>query len=157
MRVGISAWAIRNPIPIIVLFLSLMIFGIFSFNRLPINADPNVSFPIVTVTVSQTGASPDEMENSVTRRVEDVLSGMANVRHISSTIMQGNSITTVEFQLETDIDRAVNDVRNEISQIQSELPQNITTPVIERGDTEGGVLVYYAVTSPNKSQTELAL
>ena len=129
--------------------------GILSFNRLPINADPNINFPVVTITVTQTGASPDELENSVTRRIEDAVAGMAKVRHITSTISEGQSATTVEFALETDTDRAVNDVRNAVSQIRSDLPQSIDSPIIDRLDTEGGAILYYAVNSPNLSQVDL--
>ncbi|OOH88614.1 ABC transporter permease [Pasteurellaceae bacterium 15-036681] len=156
MAFQVSAWAIRKPIPTIVLFIVLTVLGIFSFQKLPINADPNMAFPVVNVTVSQSGASPDELENSVTRRVEDTLAGMAGVRHITSTITEGSSVTTVEFQLETDTDRAVNDVRNAITQIRGDLPTNISNPVVERMDTEGSALGYYAVQSPNMNQTELA-
>lgn len=153
---NISALAIRRPIPVIVLFFVLTVLGILSFNRLPINADPNVNFPIVTVTVTQSGASPDELENSVTRRIEDAVAGIASVRHITSTISEGQSVTSVEFALETDSDRAVNDVRNAVSQIRSELPQSIDSPIVDRLDTEGGAILYYAVKSPNLDQTELA-
>ena len=155
MKLNISSWAIRSPIPTIVLFFVLTMFGIFSFQKLPINADPNVAFPVVTITVGQSGASPDELENSVTRRVEDAVAGMAGVRHISSSIIEGSSVTTVEFRLETDTDRAVNDVRNAISQIRDDLPSNITNPIVERLDTEGGALGYYVVQAPNMTQTEL--
>lgn len=156
MSFKISSWAIRRPIPTIVLFFVLTLMGIASFQKLPINADPNVSFPVVSVSISQAGASPDELENSVTRRVENALAGMAGVRHITSTIAEGISVTTVEFRLETNTDRAVNDVRNAVTQIRDELPSNITNPVVERMDTEGGALGYYAVQSPNMTQTELA-
>ncbi len=156
MSLKLSSWAIRNPIPIIVLFTVLTVMGIFSFQKLPINADPNVSFPIITVSVSQVGASPEELENSVTRRVENAVSGMAGVRHMTSTITEGTSMTTVEFQLGVDTDRAVNDVRNAITQIRDELPQSISNPVVERTDTEGGALAYYAVQSPDMNQTELS-
>ena len=156
MNFNLSSWAIRRPIPTIVLFIVLTLAGVFSFQKLPVNADPNVNFPVVIITVSQSGASPDELENSVTRRVEDAVAGMAGVRHITSTITEGTSITTVEFRLETDTDRAVNDVRNAVTQIRDDLPGNITNPVVERLDTEGGALGYYAVQSPNMTQTELA-
>ena len=99
-------------------------------------------FPMVNITVTQTGASADELENTVTRRVEDAVAGMAGVRHITSTITEGSSVTAVEFRLETDTDRAVNDVRNAITQIRGNLPQNIDNPVVERMDTEGGALGY---------------
>ncbi len=156
MNFKISSWAIRHPIPIIVLFLLLTVLGIRAFQGLPINADPDMRFPMVNITVTQTGASADELENTVTRRVEDAVAGMAGVRHITSTITEGSSVTAVEFRLETDTDRAVNDVRNAITQIRGNLPQNIDNPVVERMDTEGGALGYYAVQSPNMNQTELS-
>lgn len=156
MNFKISSWAIRHPIPIIVLFLLLTVLGISAFQALPINADPDMRFPMVNITVTQTGASADELENTVTRRVEDAVAGMAGVRHITSTITEGSSVTTVEFRLETDTDRAVNDVRNAITQIRGNLPQNIDNPVVERMDTEGGALGYYAVQSPNMNQMELS-
>ena len=80
MNFKISSWAIRHPIPIIVLFLLLAVLGIRAFQALPINADPDMRFPMVNIKVTQTGASADELENTVTRRVEDAVSGMAGVR-----------------------------------------------------------------------------
>lgn len=84
------------------------------------------------------------------------MSGMAGVRHITSTITDGSSSTMVEFQLGVDTDRAVNDVRNAITQIRDDLPQSISNPVVERVDVEGGALAYYAVQSPDMNQTELS-
>ena len=81
---------------------------------------------------------------------------MAGVRHITSTITDGSSSTMVEFQLGVDTDRAVNDVRNAITQIRDDLPQSISNPVVERVDVEGGALAYYAVQSPDMNQTELS-
>ena len=81
---------------------------------------------------------------------------MAGVRHITSTITDGSSSTMVEFQLGVDTDRAVNDVRNAITQIRDNLPQSISNPVVERVDVEGGALAYYAVQSPDMNQTELS-
>ena len=151
-----SSWAIRRPIPTIVLFLLMTVMGALSFMRLPVNANPSVSFPIVTVSVARAGASPDELENSVTRRVETAVAGMAGVRHITSEISDGLSITTVEFQLQTDTDRAVNDVRNAVTQIRSDLPQDIEEPIVEHVDWEGGALSYYALESPEKNAAELS-
>ena len=156
MNFKISSWAIRKPIFTIVLFIVLTVIGTLSFQRLPINADPSVSFPIVTVSVAQSGASPDEMEKSVTTQIENALAGMTGVRHITSTITDGASSTTVEFALGTDIDKSVNDVRNTIAQIRSNLPQSITEPVVERLDTEGGALINYVVQAPNMSPAELS-
>lgn len=138
MNFKISSWAIRHPITIIVLFLLLAVLGIRAFQALPINADPDMRFPMVNIKVTQTGASADELENTVTRRVEDAVSGMDGVRHITLTITEGSLVTMVEFWLEMDTDRAVNDVRNVITQIRDNLPQYIDNPIVERMDTEGG-------------------
>lgn len=134
----LSSWAIRRPIPTIVLFLLLSVLGAVSFQRLPVNANPNVSFPIINISISRSGAAPDELENAVTRRVESAVAGMAGVRHITSEISDSLSTTTVEFQLHVDTDRAMNDVRNAIAQIRADLPAGIDEPLIERVDVEGG-------------------
>ena len=152
----LSSWAIRRPIPTIVLFLLLSLLGLAAFRQLPINADPSVRFPIITISIGRSGAAPDELENSLTQRVESAVSGLAGVRHVSSEISAGLSTTTVEFQLETDTDRAVNDVRNAIAQIRSDLPAGIDEPLVEREDTEGGALAHYAVESPNRDGAALA-
>ena len=138
MNFKISSWAIRHPIPIIVLFLLLAVLGIRAFQALPINTDPDMRFPMVNIKVTQTGASADELENTVTCRVEDTVSGMAGVRHITLIITEGSLVTMVEFWLEMDTDRAVNDVRNVITQIRDNLSQYIDNPVVDRMDTEGG-------------------
>lgn len=92
----------------------------------------------------------------MTRRVEGAISGLAGIRHITSTIADGASVTTVEFQLEVDPDRATNDVRDAISQIRSDLPQTIEEPIISRLDVEGGAILYYAVKAPSRSPVDLS-
>lgn len=156
MSFQLSSWAIRRPIPTIVLFLVLAVTGWGAFVGLPINANPRVDLPIVTVSIVQAGAAPTELENAVTRRVEGAVSGLAGIRHISSTISDGVSITTVEFRLEVDPDRATNDIRNAVAQIRSDLPQAIAEPVISRVDVEGGAILYYAVEAPDRSAVELS-
>lgn len=156
MRINLSSFAVKNPIPTFVLFFILTVWGIYSFIKLPVNAEPAMNFPAVCVSVTLDGASPTELENSVTRKIEDAIAGMSGVRHISSTITEGNSSTTVEFQLETDVQDAVNEVRNVISQIKDTLPSNISSPVIDKLDNEGGALGYYVVESLNMDANELS-
>ena len=100
MRLNVSAWSIRKPIPSIVLFIVLIVLGVFSFRQLPITRFPNIDIPIVTVTVTQSGAAPSELQNQVTKRVEDAVAGVNGVKHIISTISEGLSTTTIEFRLE---------------------------------------------------------
>ncbi|MCZ7482468.1 efflux RND transporter permease subunit [Rhizobium rhizogenes] len=153
---NISSWAIRRPIPTLVLFLLLTIVGIQSFLKLPVNANPRVDFPIVTVSIAQAGAAPAELETQVTRRVEGAISGLAGIRHIQSTIGDGLSTTTVEFQLGIDTARATNDVRQAVLQIRTEMPRDIEEPIIASLDVEGGAILYFAVRAPQMSPVDLS-
>ena len=98
MQLNVSAWAIRKPIPSIVLFLVLLILGVFSFRQLPITRFPNIDIPIISITVTQSGAAPSELQNQVTKRVEDAVAGTNGVKHILSTMSVGVSTTTIEFR-----------------------------------------------------------
>src|SRR5688572_27862011 len=153
---NISSWSIRNPVPTILLFVLITVAGLVSFPGLGIDEQPNIDLPIVTVSVTQIGAAPSELETEVTRKVEDALAGTANVKHISSAINEGTSQTTVEFELGTNIDRAVNDVRNNISKIRTQLPQGVDEPIVQRLDFAGGAFVTYTIESPTRSVGELS-
>ncbi len=152
----ISAWSINHPVPTIMLFLVMTIGGMVAFYKLGIDESPNIDVPIVSVGVAQTGAAPAELETQVTRRIEDAVAGLGNIKHITSIVNEGISSTTIEFELDTDIDRAVNDVRNEISKIRTMLPREIDEPIVQRVDFTGGPFVTYVVSSPKRSTEELS-
>ncbi len=156
MSFNISAWSIRQPVPTLVLFLVLTVLGLFFFPQLGIDADPNIDIPAVTVSVSQPGADPTELESQVTRKVEDAVAGLGNIDYIISTVTNGASTTVVNFVLGTNSDRATNDVRNAIAQIRQNLPQNINDPVVKRVDTAGGSIMSYAVSSDRRSVEQLS-
>lgn len=156
MKLQLSSWAITRPVPVIVIFLALTIAGLFSFAQLPVTANPVINFPIVTVTVTQDGSSPSELENAVTKQVERAVSGIPGIRHISSSVTEGISSTTVEFNLDVDPYIATNDVREQISQIRGELPQSIDEPLINRIDVEGGAILRYAVSSDTVPAADLS-
>lgn len=156
MKLQLSSWAITRPVPVIVIFLALTIAGLFSFVQLPVTANPVINFPIVTVTVTQDGSSPSELENAVTKQVERAVSGIPGIRHISSSVTEGISSTTVEFNLDVDPYIATNDVREQISQIRGELPQSIDEPLINRIDVEGGAILRYAVSSDTVPAADLS-
>ena len=133
---NISSWCIRNPVGPIVLFVGLMLAGLIAFARMQVNNAPDIDFPAAFVSVSQPGAAPNEMENQITQRVESAVRGIRGVDEINSTISEGNSTTFVSFELGTPPDRAVNDVRNAISQIRGNLPEGILEPQVTRVDAE---------------------
>ena len=133
---NISSWCIRNPVGPIVLFVGLMLAGLVAFSRMQVNNAPDIDFPAAIVTVVQPGAAPNEMETQVTQRIESAVRGITGVDEINSTVTEGNSQTFVSFELGTPTDRAVNDVRNAVAQIRSNLPDGILEPQVIRVDAE---------------------
>ncbi|MBY0334902.1 MAG: efflux RND transporter permease subunit [Acetobacteraceae bacterium] len=153
---NVSAWAIRNPIPTIVLFLLLTIGGLAAFPGLRVNNTPDIDLPAVLVTILQPGAAPSELETQVTRRVEDAIAGLSDVKHITSYSQDGTSIVVVEFALGKDVDRATNDVRDKVSQIRADLPASIRDPIISRIEVTGGAILTYTVAAPAMDQAQLS-
>ena len=153
---NISAWAIRNPVATTVLFLLLTVGGLFAFPSLRINNTPDIDLPAVVVTVAQPGAAPSELETQVTRRVEDAVAGLGEVKHMTSTVVDGASTTVVEFELGKDVDRATNDVRNKVAQIRSDLPAGIREPVITRVEATGGAILTYTIAAPRFTDEQLS-
>jgi multidrug efflux pump subunit AcrB len=153
---NISAWAIRNPVTPLVLFAALCIAGIISFMRMDVNNNPDVSFPMVSVTVSQPGAAPTELETQVTQRVEAAVRGISGVDEISSFASEGQSLTNVQFQIGTPVDRAVADVKNAVDQIRSDLPDGILEPQVQRIDVDGGPIAYFSAEATDMTLEELS-
>ncbi len=156
MALNISAWSIRRPLPAIMLSIILLLLGWSSFLKLPITRLPVVDIPIVSVVVTQFGAAPAELEAQVTKTIEDAVSGVEGVRHISSTINDGISTTVIEFRLETNTDRALNDVKDAVTRVRSNLPSNINEPLVQRVDIVGLRIVTYAAISPGKTPEQLS-
>ncbi|WP_228040118.1 efflux RND transporter permease subunit [Nodosilinea sp. LEGE 07088] len=153
---NLSGWSIRRPIPVIVLFLVLTLGGLISFGQLGIDENPDIEFPSIIVTVTQTGAGPEELENQVTKKVEDAVAGLGDIDEIRSTVREGSSTTAISFVLGTDIDRATNDVRDAVTRIRQDLPGSIQEPVIRRLEFGGGVVMTYAVNSDRRSVEEIS-
>lgn len=156
MNISFSTWAIRNPIPPIVLFLVLTLGGLYQFMQMPVNNMPSVVIPIVEISITAPGASPREIETQITRKVEGALSGLQGVKHITSTITEGESSTTIEFTIETGFDRAVNDTRDAVTSIRDTLPRNIYEPLVKRVEVDGGPMMIYSVVAPHLRPEDLS-
>jgi len=156
MSMQLSTWAIKNPIPPIVLFLVLTVAGLYSFFQMPVNNMPSVVVPIVAVDIIQPGAAAAEVETQITRRVEGAIAGLQGVKKITSSISEGSSNTVIEFHLETDFDRAVNDTRDAISNIRDQLPRSILEPNIRRIEVDGGAILIYSIEAPELRAEELS-
>jgi multidrug efflux pump subunit AcrB len=153
---NVSSWCIRNPVGPIVLFVGLMLAGLIAFARMQVNNAPDIDFPAAIVSVSQPGAAPNELETQVTQRVESAVRGITGVDEINSTVNEGNSTTFVTFQLGTPTDRAVNDVRNAISQIRSNLPEGILEPQVTRVDAEDEPISYIGAQTTDMTLEQLS-
>ena len=151
---NVSAWAIRHPVQTIVLFLLLTAAGLAAFPFLRVNVTPDLDLPAVVITVAQPGAAPTELETQVTRRVEDAVSGLGDVKHTSSTVVDGASTTVVEFALGKNIDRAVSDIRDRLAQIRSDLPADVREPQVTRVEVTGAPIATYTVRAPGLSAVE---
>ncbi|HZE42662.1 MAG TPA: efflux RND transporter permease subunit [Steroidobacteraceae bacterium] len=153
---NISAWAIRHPVTPIVLFVVLFFMGVVAFIRLPINLNPDVSFPAVNVDITEPGAAPTEMETQIAQRVEGSISSIGAVRHIVTFITEGSVHIGIEFQIGTPIDRAVTDVRDAVAKVRSDLPQGILEPQVSRQDVDGGAFIYYALSTTSMTPEQLS-
>ena len=156
MALNISAWSIRNPLPSIVFSIILLVLGWTSFTKLAVTRLPSADIPVISVAVAQFGAAPAELESQVTKTIEDGVSGVEGVRHISSSITDGLSVTTIQFALETNTDRALNDVKDAVTRVRANLPQNVNEPLIQRVDVIGLPIVTYAAISPGKTPEQLS-
>lgn len=151
-----SAWSIRHPVPPVALFLVLLLVGLYSFSRLPVTAMPNIDLPLVSISVAQPGAAPSELSRQVIQPIEDAVASISGVRHITATATDSSARIYVEFELETDTDRAVNDVKDAVARVRADLPDSIVEPQIHRIDISGGAILTYAVSDPRKSIAELS-
>lgn len=148
-----SAWAIKRPLPALLIFFVLCVAGLWGFYQLPVARFPDIAFPMTTVTVTQPGASPSQLEAEVTRKVEDSVATVNNVKRVISSVSEGVSTTTIEFQLEADLATALDDTRDAVTRIRTDLPQDIQEPVISKVDI-GGSLMTYALVAPHMTPDE---
>ena len=156
MNWNISAWSIRTPVPSLVLFMVLIVLGYVSFGQLAVTRFPNIDVPIVQVRVTQSGAAPSELEVQVTKKIEDAVAGVNGVKHQTSAVTEGSSITTIEFRLEVNQDRALNDVKDAIARIRAELPRTIDEPIVTRIEIEGLPIVTYGASAAGMTPEELS-
>ncbi len=156
MALNVSAWSIRRPLPAVVFSIILLFLGWTSFTKLAVTRLPNADIPLVSVIVTQFGAAPAELEAQVTKTIEDGVSGVEGVRHIASSIADGVSVTTITFRLETNTERALNDVKDAVTRTRANLPQGVDDPLVQRVDVVGLPIVTYAAIAPGKTPEQLS-
>jgi len=150
--------SINNPVFATMVMAALCVLGLFSYSQLRVERLPDISPPIVFVSVAYPGASPEAVETELTRPIELGLNGIAGVKMIRSNSVEGSSETVVEFQLSADMGRAVQDVRDKVSQLQPAFPRDAKAPFISRFDGDNAQpTVNLALMAPERSARELSL
>ncbi|MDU2066495.1 MAG: efflux RND transporter permease subunit [Sporomusaceae bacterium] len=146
---------IKRPVFTTMLVFVLVVFGLSAIPRLGIDLMPDVDFPLVSVMVTWTGASPEEMESLVAKPIEDAASSVAGIKTITTLTRPGIAQVTIEFVLGTDPRMAAADVREKVGGIRKKLPDQIDEPVTQRYDITASPVVYYSLSSDKRPRGEI--
>ncbi|HEX4235649.1 MAG TPA: efflux RND transporter permease subunit, partial [Caldimonas sp.] len=150
--------SINNPVFATMVMAALCVLGLFSYSQLRVERLPDITPPIVFISVAYPGASPEATETELTRPIELSLNGIAGVKMIRSNSLEGRSETVVEFQLSADMNRAVQDVRDKVAAVQPNFPRDAKQPFISRFDGDNAQpTVYLSLLGTDRSARELSL
>lgn len=152
---NISEISIRKPVFAWMLMLGLIVFGVLAFERMGVSQLPDIDFPVVGVNLSLDGAAPQIMELDVIEPIEGALMGIQGIRSLSSSSRMGAASITVEFDLDKDIDSAVQEVQNKIAQATRLLPKELDPPVINKTNPEDQPILWLAVSSEHLKEPQL--
>ncbi|MFW2055125.1 efflux RND transporter permease subunit [Acinetobacter haemolyticus] len=153
---NVSAWSIRNPIPSILLFIMLGLAGLLCFHWMKIQQFPDIELPMVTVTAALPGAAPSQLETEVARKIENSIATLQGLRNQYTNIQDGVVNITAEFQLEKPLQEAVDDVRNAVSQVRSDLPADLRDPIVSKINLSGSPILTYTIQSPKMDEEALS-
>ncbi|MDU2065843.1 MAG: efflux RND transporter permease subunit [Sporomusaceae bacterium] len=151
---GIAVF-IKRPVFTVMLVALLVVFGVQAYPKLGIDLNPDVDFPLVSVNVSYSGASPEEMESLVTKPIEDAVSSVAGIKNLSSVTKEGQSQTTIEFVFGTDAKLAANEIREKVAAVRKRLPSDADEPVVQRFDANAAPILYFSLSSDSRSPGEI--
>lgn len=152
---NLSTWAIKNPLPVIMLFIFMTLAGVIGFQKLTITNFPDMDFPSVMVTISLPGATPNQLENQITRKVEDNVANINNIKHISSTLSDGNSVTTIEFELNQNLSDAIDEVKEAVDKVKPQFPAGTNEPQVSKVTMAANPILTYQITA-NMDATDLS-
>ena len=153
---NVSAWSIRNPIPAILLFLLLTLAGMMGFRAMTVQNFPDIDLPSVTVSAALPGAAPAQLETEVARKMENALAALKGLKHLYTTVQDGAVTITAEFRLEKPTQEAVDDVRDAIARIRSDLPADLRDPVVQKVDLAGTPILTYTIASDRMDDETLS-
>lgn len=139
--------AVKKPITTALIFVGVMIFGLYSLRQVPVDLYPEMEIPAITIYTLYSGANASDIETNITKPIEDALSSVSDMKEISSTSRDNVSLVTVEFEWETNLDEAANDIRDALSFIEGFLPEDAEDPTIFKFNSSMMPILFYAVTA----------
>jgi len=151
----LSEVSIQRPVLTIVISLFILLMGGLSLLQLPVREYPAVDPPTVSITTSYPGAAAEVMQTQITERIEEAVNTVAGIDTLSSVSREGASVITAEFTLDTDLDVAASDVRDQLSRAARNLPADVNPPVLNKADADSSPIFGVALSSPTRSQLEL--
>jgi len=146
---------IKRPVFTTMIVMLLVVFGLGAYPSLGIDLNPEVDFPLVSVSVNYAGASPEEMESLITKPIEDGVSSLSGIKNLTSVTREGVSQTTIEFEFGTDPKLAANEVREKVATVRKRLPDQIDEPTIQRFDMSAAPVLYFSMLSKTRSPGEI--
>ncbi len=149
---NISALSIRNPVPVIMFFLLSILVGLFSFKKLNVQNFPDLSLPTITVSAVLPGAAPPQLETEVAKKIENSVASLEKLKTIKSTVQDGTVSVMVEFELEKDVQEALDEVTSAVNSIGSQLPPEMDAPIVNKVKFSNSPIKIYSMSS--KSMTE---
>jgi HAE1 family hydrophobic/amphiphilic exporter-1 len=139
--------AVKKPITTFMIFLAVMIFGTYSLVKLPVDMYPEIDFPAITVFTTYNGASASDIEVNISRPIEDALNSIDNLKEITSQSRDNISVVSLEFEYETDLNEAANDIRDAIAFVESQLPDAADKPTIFKFNSSMFPILMFAITA----------
>lgn len=152
----LSDTSVKRPVFASVIALILVIFGVVAFDRLPLREYPDIDAPIVSIDTRYPGASANVVETRITQIIEDRIAGVEGIRFINSNSSDGRSRISVEFGVDQDIDVAANDIRDRISGVLDNLPEEADPPEVEKADSNDDVIIWLNLAAENLTTPELS-
>lgn len=152
-----ATWSVRNPLPSLLLFVFLTIAGVWGFRQLNIQSFPDMDFPMVTVTLTQPGMAPAQLETEVARKVEDAIATLQSLKRQRTTVTDGRVSITVEFELGRPLQEALLDVKDAVDKVRGQLPSDIEEPLVSKVTVgPGGGMLTYALADPGMNEEALS-
>lgn len=152
---NLTRTAITRPVFILMLMIAAILMGSIAYRSMRLELNPEVSFPTISITTTYPGAGPEEVNTLVSERIEDAVSGVTNLRELTSSSQEGLSVVTANFELGTNVDVALNDVRSRVDGVVNRLPDEAESPTVTKFDNSSQPVLYLAFSSKVRSSRDL--